>query len=126
MKHATRLILASALCLLCSCSSLLSFFASPGGQIVLGLADAGLSIAAASGKIKDGDRIAIGKGLAIVTSPGSTTGKVFSLAALGLNKAIADGHIKTGDFIRVEGDSIIIKPAIIPTTAAKEPARVNP
>jgi hypothetical protein len=126
MKHTARLILAATICMLCSCAGLLSFFASPTGQTVLGLADAGLSIAAATGKIKDGDRIVISKGLAIVTSPGSTTGKVFSLAALGLTKAIADGHIKTGDFIRVEGDSIIIKPAIIPTTAAKEPSRVNP
>lgn len=122
MKHTARLILAAAVCMLCSCAGLLSFFASPAGQTVLGLADAGLSIAAATGKIKDGDRIVISKGLAIVTSPGSNTGKVFSLAALGLTKAIADGHIKTGDFIRVEGDSIIIKPAVIPeVTAAKNP-----
>lgn len=121
MKHTTRLILAAIACLLCSCAGLVSFLASPAGQTVMKFADAGLGIAVASGKIKEGDMIKIQKGLAIVTSPGSTTSKVFSLAGLGLTKAIEDGHIKPGDSIVVQGDSIIIKTAPLPVTSAKAP-----
>ncbi len=119
MKHTTRLILAAITCLLCSCAGVLSFLASPAGQTVMKLADAGLGIAVASGKVKEGDVIAIQKGLAVVTSPGSTTSKVFSLAALGLTRAIADGYVKAGDSIVVQGDSVIISPAVPAMTAPK-------
>lgn len=125
-KHTTRLILAAITCLLCSCAGMLSFLASPAGQTVVQLADLGLTVAAAKGKIKPGDSIALQKGLAIVTSPDTATVKTFKLAEIGLQAAVDRGLVKPGDAILIQQAEAIIKPAVIAMTAPKAPADVNP
>lgn len=123
MKHTTRLILAAVTCLLCACSSVLSFLASPAGQTTLQLAELGLDVAAAKGKIKSGDAIAIKSGLAVVTSPDTATVKTFKLADIGLQAAVDRGLVKPGDAILIQQAEAIIKPAVIAaTTSAKAPA----
>lgn len=128
MKHtATRLILSAITCLLCSCAGVLSFFASPAGQTTLALAELGLDVAAAKGRIKDGDKIAIKSGLAVVTSPDTATVKTFKLADIGLQAAVDHGLVKPGDAILIQQAEAIIKPAVIAMTSAKAPAAsVNP
>ena len=121
MKHTTRLILAAITCLLCSCAGLMSFIASPAGQTVVQLADLGLTVAAAKGKIKTGDSIAIKQGLAVVTSPDTATVKTFKLAEIGLQAAVDRGLVKPGDAILIQQAEAIIKPAVIALTSAKAP-----
>lgn len=122
MKYTTRLILAAITCLLCSCAGLVSFLASPAGQTVVQLSALGLELAAAKGKIKPGDSIALQKGLAIVTSPDTATVKTFKLAEIGLQAAVDRGLVKPGDAILIQQAEAIIKPAVIAMTSAKAPA----
>lgn len=122
MKHTTRLILAAITCLLCSCAGVLGFLASPAGQTTIALAELGLDVAAAKGKIKTGDNIAIKRGLAVVTSPDTATVKTFKLADIGLQVAVDKGLVKPGDAILIQQAEAIIKPAVIAdTTAPKAP-----
>lgn len=117
MKHTTRLILAALTCLLCSCA----FLATPAGQTVVQLAELGLTVAAAKGKIKTGDSIAIQRGLAVVTSPDTATVKTFKLADIGLQTAVDRGLVKPGDAILIQQAEAIIQPAVIAMTSAKAP-----
>ncbi|MHB1079828.1 MAG: hypothetical protein ACYC67_10515 [Prosthecobacter sp.] len=126
MKHTTRLILTAITCLLCSCAELASFFTSPAGQTVVQLAELGLTVAAAKGKIKEGDSIAIQRGLAIVTSPDTATVKTFKLADIGLQAAVDRGLVKPGDAILIQQAEAIIKPAVIAMTAPKAATNVTP
>lgn len=125
MKHPklpTRLFLAALTCLLCSCAGVTGWLASPAGQTTMQLAELGLDVAAAKGKIKPGDKIAIKQGLAVVSSPDTATVKAFKLADLGLAAAVDRGLVKPGDAIVIQQAEAIIKPAVIAaTTAPKAP-----
>jgi len=129
MKHILLSLITAAA--LCSCSAMTAvgtWFASPAGQTTLALAELGLDVAAAKGKIKTGDNIAIKKGLAVVTSPDTATVKTFKLADIGLQVAVDKGLVKPGDAILIQQAEAIIKPAFIAaTTAPKAPmVGVNP
>lgn len=127
MKHTARLILAALLCQLCSCAGLSSFLASPAGQTTVQLAELGLDVAAAKGKIKPGDAIAIKSGLAVVTSPDTSAVKAFKLSDIGLQAAVERGLVKPGDAILIQQAAAIITPAVVaPTTSGKVPAVITP
>ena len=124
-------ILVVCLCMLSltSCSGLTAFFASNAGKAVVSLADLGLNLAEASGKITAGQHIAVRNGVAIVTDPNDATiNKVFKLEELGLKQAVADGLIKPGDSLIIQETTAIIKSAIVPVQPpnAKQPRTVEP
>lgn len=123
------LISCLALLSLSSCAPFTAFMASPAGQATLALADLGLNVAAAKGKISAGDNVAIQRGLAIVTNPADPTSlKVFSLAELGLNTAVSKGVIKQGDALIIQEAGVIIKNAVIQPQPVepKQPVKVLP
>lgn len=122
MKAIARLSLAALACLLCSCAGLVSFFASPAGQVVVQLGAIGLEKALEKGKVKEGDRIAIKRGVAIVTSADTAKVKTFKLADLGLQAALDHQLVKEGDAILIQEATAIIRSAVIPVTAAKAPS----
>ena len=112
---------------LSSCAPFAAFMASPAGQVTVALADLGLNVAAAKGKISAGDNVAIQRGLAIVTNPAEPTSvKVFSLAELGLQAAVARGAIKQGDALIIQEGAAIIQSAVIAPQLLepKQPAKV--
>lgn len=83
-------------------------------QTTLALADIGLAAAVASGKISPGDSLAIGHGIAIVTSDDSTQSKVLKLADLGLAAAAQKGIIKPGDAVLIQSASAIVTASLLP------------
>lgn len=124
-------LLTSCLCVLSlnSCAPLTAFMASNAGQATVALAELGLNVAAAKGKITTGDNVAIQRGLAIVTNPEDPTSvKVFSLAELGLQAAVARGVVKQGDALIIQEGAAIIKNAVIAPQlpSAKQPVKVLP
>lgn len=124
-------LLVACLCMLSlsSCAGLAAFMASPAGQVTVALADLGLNVAAAKGKIAPGDNVAIQRGLAIVTNPEDPTSlKVFSLAELGLSTAVSKGVIKQGDALLIQEAGVIIKSAFLEPQipSAKQPVKVVP
>lgn len=121
-------VLVACLCVLTlsSCAGFAAFMASPAGQVTVALADLGLNMAAAKGKISPGDNVAIQRGLAIVTNPADPTSlKVFSLAELGLQTAVSKGVIKQGDALLIQEAGVIIKNAVIAPQllSAKQPVK---
>ncbi|MFZ2276309.1 MAG: hypothetical protein WAW39_00865 [Prosthecobacter sp.] len=125
------LLLAGCLCMLSlsSCAGIAAFMASPAGQVTVALADLGLNVAAAKGKIAPGDNVAIQRGLAIVTNPADPTSlKVFSLAELGLSTAVSKGVLKQGDALLIQEAGVIIKSAFLEPQipSAKQPVKVLP
>lgn len=124
-------IITVCLCMLSlnSCAPFTAFMASNAGQATVALAELGLNVAAAKGKITPGDNVAIQRGLAIVTNPADPTSvKVFSIAELGLQAAVARGAIKQGDALIIQEGAAIIKSAIIAPqpVEAKQPVNVKP
>ncbi|WP_397384722.1 hypothetical protein [Prosthecobacter sp.] len=124
-------VLIGCLCVisLSSCAGMTAFLASNAGQATIALADLGLNLAAAKGKITPGDNVAIQRGLAIVTNPADPTSiKVFSLAELGLQTAVNKGVIKQGDALLIQEGAAIIKNAVIAPQLleAKQPVKVQP
>ena len=83
-------------------------------QTTLALTDLGLAAAVASGKLTPGDSLAIGNGIAIVTSDDSTQSKVLKLADLGLAAAAQKGLIKPGDALLIQTASAVVTTAILP------------
>lgn len=80
----------------------------------LALTDLGLAAAVASGKLSPGDSLAIGNGIAIVTSDDSTQSKVLKLADLGLAAAAQKGIIKPGDALLIQTASAIVTTSLLP------------
>jgi hypothetical protein len=128
-KSPLLLIGCVSMLMLSSCAPFTAFMASNAGQATVALAELGLNVAAAKGKITPGDNVAIQRGLAIVTNPADPTSvKVFSLAELGLQAAVARGVIKQGDALIIQEGAAIIKSAIIipQPLEAKQPVNVKP
>lgn len=82
------------------------------------LAELGLTAAVASGKLSPGDSLAIGNGIAILTSEDDRKQKALKLATLGLTTAAERGLIKPGDAILIQEATAVVTTAIQP----EEPA----
>lgn len=87
-------------------------------RAVHSLADLGLTAAVLSGKLSPGDSLAIGNGIAILTSEDDRKQKALKLAALGLTTAAERGLIKPGDAVLIQEATAIVTTAFLP----EEPA----
>lgn len=96
-------------------------------RTTLSLSQLGLSLAASRGVIKDGDKLLINDGLALLMQPDSTTrDKLMRLGALGLTAAVQRGLVKDGDVILIrEATAIVEGVAPAPVTSAKAPVNVG-
>lgn len=83
-------------------------------QAVHSLAELGLTAAVASGKLSPGDSLAIGNGIAILTSEDDRQQKALKLAALGLDAAAQKGLIKPGDAVLIQEATAIVTTALQP------------
>jgi hypothetical protein len=126
---AIKALALSSLLLLSSCAAVttvMTWAASPAGQVVIGLAELGVKEAIAHGKISEGDVVTIKKATAIVTDQTDPTNeKVFKLTELGLDTAVAKGVVKPGDSLLIQEATAIIKSAVAPLNA-KQPLNVSP
>lgn len=124
-------IRAAALCLmltgLVSCAGLTTWLATPAGRATVSLAELGLDVAAAKGKISPGQVVNVKQGIAVVTDPGdSTVSKVFKLEDLGIKAAVQTGKLQPGDAVIIQQASAIVQSAVQPPEPPVQPSGKAP
>ena len=126
-KAALLFALGSSLFALPSCSNLTPSQRQQITRTTLSLSQLGLSLAASRGVIKEGDKLLINDGLALLMQPDSTTrDKLMRLGALGLTAAVQRGLVKDGDVILIrEATAIVEGVAPLPVTSAKAPVNLG-
>ena len=122
-----QLILLFALCSALfapSCSQLSVSQRAAIAQSIVPLSELGLSLAQSRGVIQEGDRVIIGRGVALIMEDGvSTRDKVVRLSALGVQAAVERGALQEGDALLIREATAIIDRALPQAqTSAKNPS----
>jgi hypothetical protein len=103
----------------CSCTT-------PQRQLVVSLTDIGLALAQSRGVIQEGDKVLIGKSVALILDDEATTrDKVVRLTDLGVQAAVDRGTLQEGDALLIRQATAVIERAL-PQTSAKQPNQILP
>lgn len=91
--------------------------------VVIPLLQTSAAIAEGAHYLPPGSSVTIGKGLAVVTSPGSNEEKLMALKDLGIAEAVKSGTLKEGDALLVDQAGTAL---VMITSALKKEGPSNP